>query len=161
MTFTLDLQAFADSTNKKANLIVRKVIFDVDASLVYKSPVGDPLSWAINQTAVRYNSEGSDSIKIEAPTGYVGGRFRANWQYAESAAPTGELWTPIVGPFPDKNDIDVGEDAGGKMHYLVNNLPYGPKLEDGWSKQAPIGMVSITVLEFIPIVEAAAKAINL
>ena len=31
--------------------------------------------------------------------------------------------------------------------YIQNNLPYGNRLENGWSKQAPEGMVSVTLNE--------------
>ena len=31
--------------------------------------------------------------------------------------------------------------------YIQNNLPYGNRLENGWSKQAPKGMVSLTLNE--------------
>lgn len=146
MTFALDLDKFAKNTSAKANMVVRKIVFDVDKSLVLKSPVGNPDMWA--------------ATSLPAPKGYVGGRFRANWQYGDGSAPSGVLFTPIVGPYPEQNNIDVSEDAGGKMHFLVNNLPYGERLEDGWSKQSPSGMVSLTVIEFTPIVEAAAKAIK-
>lgn len=141
MSFALDLQAFADATNEKANAAVRGIVLGVDEALVEKSPVGNPSLWAPGTSV---------------PSGYVGGRFRANWQYGESQAPDGELWTPIVGPFPEKNPIEVEAKAGGKLHYLVNNLPYAQALEDGHSsKQAPAGVVGLTVIEFGPIVEAA------
>jgi hypothetical protein len=52
-----------------------------------------------------------------------------------------------------------GADAGDIV-FLVNNLPYGPRLERGWSKQAPSGMVGITVAEFQKAVSKAAKAAN-
>jgi hypothetical protein len=31
--------------------------------------------------------------------------------------------------------------------YIQNNLPYAERLENGWSKQAPHGMVKITLYE--------------
>jgi len=31
--------------------------------------------------------------------------------------------------------------------YIQNNLPYGNRLENGWSEQAPEGMVSVTINE--------------
>jgi hypothetical protein len=50
--------------------------------------------------------------------------------------------------------------AAGKVHYLTNNLPYAYRLEYGWSRQAPNGMVGVTVVEFQSIVNAAAKDVN-
>src|SRR3954465_5917636 len=99
MSFALDLEQFEDKTNKVANLVVRKIIFDVDASLVYKSPVGNPELWAHNATAKRFNDEAieigsTDRLPIFAPAGYVGGRFRANWQYG-SNVPNGKTTNTI------------------------------------------------------------------
>lgn len=146
MTFSLDLKAFADKANAKANAAVRQIVLGVDEAVVERSPVGNPLLW---------------KHPDNAPPGYVGGRFRANWQYGESSPPVGELWTPIVGPFPEKNPIEVSPDAGGKMHYLVNNLPYARALEDGHSTQAPpAGIVELTVIEFQHIVTAAVLTVN-
>lgn len=145
MTFSLDLEAFDKKTFQRANMLVRDVVIAVDASLVEKSPVGNPDLWA--------------ESSLPPPKGYVGGRFRANWQLGVNINPDGELYTPIVGPFPDKNPIDVPDQAATNIFYLVNNLPYANRLEDGWStKQAPFGMVSITVLEFKPIVRQLAEA---
>jgi hypothetical protein len=31
--------------------------------------------------------------------------------------------------------------------YIQNNLPYAQRLEDGWSKQAPAGMVALSLAE--------------
>lgn len=168
MTFGLDLKKFADSTNEKANLVVRNVIFDVDSSLVYKSPVGNPELWAHNATAKRFNDEArdagsSDRLPILAPAGYVGGRFRANWQYGVGTAnltTTAEI-DPDGSDSIDRVNGSIDAVAAGKIHYLTNSLPYAQRLEDGWSKQAPAGMVMLTVVEFIPIVNAAAEALNL
>lgn len=37
---------------------------------------------------------------------------------------------------------------GSAAIFLTNNLPYIERLENGWSKQAPNGMVALTVAEF-------------
>lgn len=167
-TFGLDLKRFQDSTNKVANDVVRKVIFDVDASLVLKSPVGNPELWAINATAGRYNNEAreigsSDRLPMVAPAGYVGGRFRANWQYGFEAinAKVTEEVDPSGESSIGRVQAELGEQASGHKHYLTNSLPYAQRLENGWSKQAPNGMVALTVVEFIPIVNAAAKELHL
>ena len=31
--------------------------------------------------------------------------------------------------------------------YIQNNLPYANRLENGWSNQAPAGMVALTIAE--------------
>ena len=145
MSFADDMRRFAEIFDRRANAVVRKIIIDVGTAVVLKSPVGDPSYW-----------------KWPAPPGYVGGRFRANWQYglanfdpSTTAAidPGGQQTiSVIVGK--------VGAKPAGEIHYLTNSLPYAKRLEDGWSRQAPNGMVQLTVLEFEPIVAAAVRALT-
>lgn len=144
--FEEQLRAFAKKADGVANAVVKKVIFDLSTAIVLKSPVGDPKYW-----------------KSPPPPGYVGGRFRGNWQYGldqinhftdfsidKSGQPT---IAAIVGK--------VQERVLGHIHYITNTLPYANRLEDGWShRQAPTGVVGITVLEFEPMVRAAAAELS-
>lgn len=146
MTFAVDLNAFKNKTHTNINLIIKKILFDLGTGLVLKTPVGDAKYWI-----------------SPAPKGYVGGRARGNWQFAVGA--------PLISQL-DKIDkkgsatisaiiADVPQDTFGKVHYITNSLPYIKRLEEGWSKrQAPFGMVNLTVMEFQPIVEAAARELN-
>jgi hypothetical protein len=143
--FALDVAAFAKKAKGNAHLVVRKVVLELGNRVVMRSPVGDPSNW-----------------QHGAPAGYTGGHFRANWQYSTSAPTHGYL------PDIDKSgqvSIDrirasLPEEAWGKVHYLVNNLPYGPRLETGWSKQAPGGMVGVTVVEFQGLMAQAVKEVR-
>ena len=118
--------------------LVRKVAIDLLKSVVYKSPVGDATLW-----------------QSPPPAGYVGGRFRGNWQLGLNAKPSGEVdnidangsSTLVAGManIPTTN-------AAGNIYYITNNLPYAQRLENGWSTQAPAGIVSLTVAEFDGIV---------
>jgi hypothetical protein len=45
----------------------------------------------------------------------------------------------------------------GSIFYLTNNLPYGERLEYGYSKQAPSGMVRITLAEYEKILRLEAS----
>jgi hypothetical protein len=146
MSFADDLTRIANSVVARNNLIVSKIITDVATELVEKSPVGDADYWI-----------------MKPPPGYVGGRFRANWQFGIGAAntettektdPSGSATiSDIVGKLPSN--------SAGNIYYITNSLPYAQRLEEGYSKrQAPRGMVTITVLEFEPIVAAAARAMN-
>lgn len=92
--------------------------------------------------------------------GYVGGRFRGNWQLSISAPATAAL------DRIDANGSDtiaaasaaIASFAAGPPIYLTNNLPYAVRLEHGWSKQAPAGMVRVTAAEFSAIVKDAVRA---
>lgn len=117
-TFRLDVSKFVDKTKARLDLVVRKIALELFTRVVLKSPVDT-------------------------------GRFRANWQLA-------------IGDIPD-DVLELDDKAGtatvsrgvaasqgvraGDVVYLVNNLPYGPRLEYGWSQQAPAGMVRISIAE--------------
>ncbi len=135
------LRAFAKKVDERADLVLTKIIFDVSTRLVLKSPVGDPKFWA-----------------RPAPPGYVGGRFRANWQYGEGSPnrTTSENKDKVGNPTISRLHGSVGNNNLGKVHYITNSLPYAIPLENGHSRQAPPGyIVAGTVLEFDTIVAAA------
>jgi hypothetical protein len=116
----------------------------VSGRLDQRSPVGDATFW-----------------KNPAPKGYTGGHFRANWRLGDGAAPAGE----IAGVDPSGSATQgaiiaaVPEKAAGRIYYLVNNVPYARRIEDGWSRQAPQGLVGLTAIEFQRIVDDAVKAL--
>lgn len=89
-------------------------------------------------------------IKIIRKTPVDTGRARGNWQCAMAKRPKGVLENE------DKSGqatINKGVDKANKIanvgdvFYITNNLPYIERLENGWSKQAPAGMVQISLDE--------------
>lgn len=141
MSFSLDLSRFAERAGVNMGAVVRKTVMDLGERMVEKSPVGDATYW-----------------KTPAPAGYTGGRFRGNWQYGFGAAPAGDL--PAIDAQGAMTNAKLsaaiaGAPAAG-VHYLVNNLPYARRIEDGWSRQAPAGVLGTTILEFGGIVTRAA-----
>lgn len=86
--------------------------------------------------------------------GYVGGRFRSNWQLTTGAPAAGEIdEIESAGETIAKIVAGAGDLSAGEVAYLVNNLPYAIPLEYGHSTQAPAGMVRVTVAEFQRLVE--------
>lgn len=141
-SFVLDLSRFADKAKGRLDTVVRKIVLDLGERIVLRSPVGDPSIW-----------------QSPPPPGYVGGRFRANWQYGYGAMPDGEASAPD--PRGDATQARIragvmGAPAAG-VHYIVNNLPYAERIEDGWSTQAPAGVVGLAVVEFDGVVRSAAQ----
>lgn len=77
------------------------------------------------------------------------GRFRGNWIVSNTAPSMQTLQKT------DKSGSDTINKGSNKIAsfdykkhstmYIQNNLPYANRLENGWSKQAPKGMVSITL----------------
>lgn len=144
MTFTTDLKVFADKTNAKANTTVRAIVFMLDAKLVFRSPVGDALFW-----------------KSPPPPGYVGGKFRANWQIGidEVNGSTANAPEEKDGVVERHQAETEGRAFAGYTTYLTNSVEYARRLEDGWSqRQAPAGIVGLSVIEFEPVVKAAVAA---
>jgi len=144
--FALDISAFVKRAKSNMNQVARKIVIDLGTRIVYRSPVGDGSHW-----------------QSPPPKGYIGGRFRGSWQYGEGVMPQGTILSidPKGNATIAKLVAGVKPDAAGKIHWLVNNLPYSIRLEYGWSKrQAPAGMVGITVVEYQSIVRNAAAAVN-
>ena len=121
--FADQVRAWERKTERKMDLAVRKIALQMFTRIILKSPV--------------------DS-----------GRFRGNWQLAIGSVPEGTL------ELDDKTGtatiakgaaIALGMNAGDIV-YFANNLPYARRLEEGYSQQAPAGMVALTVQEFQSIV---------
>jgi hypothetical protein len=143
-SFALDLAKFAKETGVKADLAVGKIVIGVAGELDRRSPVGDASFW-----------------KNPPPKGYVGGRFRGSWNLGigvippsvETIDPSGvETQGRIIAAIPDK--------AAGEVYYLVNATPYGRAIEEGHSRQAPTGVVGLTVVRWQSIVNDAVGALR-
>ena len=96
----------------------------------------------------------SESIIKQTPVD--SGRAKGNWQ------PT--INSPASGTTNDLGEVSIGKTGSvaaklklGDTFYLVNNLPYIKRLNDGWSDQAPAGFVDSTVSRFRQIARKAAK----
>lgn len=143
--FADDIAKFNQRAKGRMDDVTREVVGQLALSVILKSPVGDPSLW-----------------QGKAPKGYVGGRFRANWRLGVGAinketttnidADGGSTLDNIVGSIP--------QDAAGKVYYITNSLPYAIPLENGHSKQAPFGMVTLTVIEYSQVLKRALTAIN-
>lgn len=144
MTFALDLQRFAEKCADKADDMVGNIVVRVAAELDRRSPVGDAVYW-----------------KSKPPKGYIGGHFRANWQLGVSTRPTAEVSgvDPTGAKTMGRILAEIPAEASGKVYWLANNAPYAQRLEYGWSRQAPAGLVGLTVTMFRDIVDDAVRAL--
>lgn len=75
------------------------------------------------------------------------GRARGNWQCSIGSPITSE--TDMI----DKDgsfvtSLVAKRVKSGNVVWLSNNVPYISKLEYGWSKQAPAGMVRVSIARF-------------
>ncbi len=82
------------------------------------------------------------------------GRFVSNWNYAPGAPDINETTLTNVRKV---NRIDaIPDKATAFTHFISNSLPYATRLEHGYSKKAPQGMIGVTAVEWEAIVADAA-----
>ena len=125
------LKAFAEKTKADMETVVRKTAFSLGESMVVMSPVDT-------------------------------GRFRGNWQYGADTI------NASTGGADDKegrtslNRIQAGIRGWkpGQTIWITNSLAYGPRLEAGWSGQAPAGMVRVSVAAYASYVQDAINSIK-
>jgi hypothetical protein len=132
--FGAALDKFQVDTVEAVTAVARVLGEHVLGQLVQRSPVGFPPNWA-----------------SKPPKGYVGGRFKGNWQLSIDAPIEGEI---------DRIDPDgtATVEAGKAVLatapslpniWITQNLPYSEELEGGHSDQAPFGMLALTYSEII------------
>lgn len=96
---------------------------------------------------------------LVAGQGYVGGRFRGNWQFSIDSPATTEI--DRIDPSGNATLAELIAQVQaltiGQTAYIVNNLPYAVPLEYGHSSQAPSGMVRVTLASFQRIVDEAIR----
>jgi hypothetical protein len=127
-SFALDVSKWVEKAKERGDVVLRKVALDIGQSVVQMSPVKT-------------------------------GRFRANWYPGIGTAQlttTAEVDTTGSKSIARITGLQQSMFAG-QVVYLSNSLPYAQKLEGGSSKQAPLGMVRVTVERFQGIV---ADAVN-
>jgi len=124
---------FVQKTEQDFNRLFRKVALDIFSRIIMRSPVDT-------------------------------GRFRGNWQVRLGSPAGGTLARTDKGGNATvaAASAKVARAIAGKHKItLTNNLPYGPALEAGHSKQqARAGMVGVTLTEFEPVVRQIAAEIR-
>lgn len=87
------------------------------------------------------------------------GRFKSNWQAGLGAVNIDTSAT--AGSDSKGRTISVLEGwKPGQTIFLSNSLPYAKRLENGWSQQAPYGIVRLSVQLFSQAVAKAASEIK-
>ena len=159
MSFALDLEAFAQKTRVKLDLVVRKVVIDMTSTIVQMTPVdtGHARSnyfWGVQRVTTIDNSVNPDDAKRAAGKMFTASfKERQKFIKAVNSAGNGKESSNRAIAFA------TGLKAGGTV-YLTNNLPYIMALEYGHSRQAPAGMARITVAYFQKIVDKAVQGLQ-
>lgn len=131
MRFRADLNRAVSRLQEQSEEAVRGTLFQLFSNVIRRTPVGNPSIW-----------------KSGPRRGYIGGTLRNSW-YCTIGSPSSAR---VRGPNSAGQDsiqslsaltsMDFGETV-----YLTNNAPYAQRVEFGWSRQAPAGMVRISLAE--------------
>ena len=129
---------FAESLNKlcqraggKAELVVRRAALELQSGMIEKSPVDTGRFKGNFQCGVGAMNTSTSDAADKSGQGAVG--------RTETVL---EGWKP------------------GQTIWLTNSLPYARRLENGWSQQAPAGMVRLTVQAYSGAVKKAAESVK-
>lgn len=134
--FSDQLRAEAAAIDNALKDTVRVVAIECFGGVIMGTPVGNPSLW-----------------QSPAPPGYTGGTARANWQLTNGAPAQGEVAATDGGTATRSAVIsEIPRLQFTGRYTLANNVPYIEKLEDGWSTQAPQGMVKLNVARVEPMI---------
>ena len=118
MSLTLDLRKIARQRKQSLRKVYQGTMFSMAARVIDMSPVDE-------------------------------GTFRGNWftgvgfEDYSTDLETNTITDSINRLIAGVNGLDITENF-----YFMNNLPYAKDLEDGSSKQAPVGMVKVVINDF-------------
>ena len=133
MGFAADLKKLCDAAGDKAELVVRRAALDLGGQMIDRSPV--------------------DS-----------GRFKSNWMVATGAAldaSTAAGGDPSGSASRARLQSKLEGWKPGQTTWISNSLPYAYRLEyEGWSQQAPGGMVRLAVQNYAAAVAKAAREVK-
>lgn len=104
-------------------------------------------------------AEVDDLYSLPAGKGYVGGRFRANWQFSTGSPEMSSLNERDASGSATMARLteQIMAQSGGYIGWLTNNVVYAISLEYGHSSQAPDGMVGVTLARVQKIVDEAIR----
>lgn len=119
--------------------VINKTALEMYGLIIQRTPVGNPSLW-----------------KYPAPKDYNPGTLRASWHISFT-----NTIRNTEGQFASSSQISnnggvslkLQSDNKGKGYTIYNNQPYAQRVEEGWSTQAPSGMMRITVAEYTSITD--------
>lgn len=87
------------------------------------------------------------------------GRFKSNWTCGVGAVNTDTSAAPGADAEGRTRTVLEGWKPGQTI-WLTNSLVYARRLENGWSKQSPNGMVRLTVQAYAQALKTAVESIK-
>ncbi len=140
-SFYTDLSKFIDKTNHKADAFLKTVSQEILFKIVTRNPVLTGFS-----RASWWASVGSESGHPNQPD---------ITKYRQGGLAGSSVSTPMA-----TATLALGQAKMGDVIYLSNNAGYIGQLERGHSKQAPSGMVAVTLAEAQQIAEEVLNKIK-
>lgn len=136
--FSRNITEFVARTKVSADLVLRKLALDCLRGVILKSPVDTGrfrASWRVGVNVIDSSVAAKGTVASGAleTKGQIGGAKKA-------------LKDARAAQLVEANALIEGAQFGDAI-FVTNNLPYAQRLEDGWSMQAPTGMVKNTVEE--------------
>lgn len=129
-SFDLDISKFVAKANKNVETVVRSVSIKLFSAVIKASPVDT-------------------------------GRFRMNWQTSGTVPAQGTTTqTDPSGNLAISNATKYITSNSIAEYTMANNLPYAERLEFGWSRQAPVGMVRVNVARFQTLIDQEAAKVR-
>lgn len=114
---------------------------------------GDKAEMVVRKTALELQSGMIERSPVDT------GRFKSNWACGVGAVNTDTSAAPGTDAEGRARTVLEGWKPGQTI-FLTNSLPYAARLERGWSKQAPSGMVRLTVQAYAQALKAAVESIK-
>lgn len=137
MGFAANLNKLCERAGDKAALVVRRAALELQSGMIERTPVDT-------------------------------GRAKGSWQVGIGMVNTATTTRTDTTPLGEKDDAGAALAAEvvlntwkpGQKIFLTLSLPYAKRLENGWSKQAPSGMVRLTVQAYSDAVKKAVESIK-
>jgi hypothetical protein len=149
MAFADDVAKFTAKTKATHDMVFKKIVFEVYSRVAQRTPV--------DTGRARAGWQVGSSITASSPLGPI----------SKAGGPeVGRGGAVSLGKLPGmhfasalKGLSTVGSGAGA-VAFIFNNVVYIVPLEYGHSKQAPAGMVRVTVAEFQQIVNMSVSGLK-
>lgn len=145
--FQREFKLAVAKTIKASEKAIQMTASQLFMSIVVDTPIGDVSTW-----------------KYAPKTTYKPGQLRGNWQTSIGSPAAGKINRVQLGNSGPATKEAISQSKKYKLKstiYLVNNSDYGVRVEDGWSKQAPSGMVKVNVLRFNSLLSKNARKYNI
>lgn len=122
---------------KAAEKVVNETLAEMYKRIIDRTPMGNPTLW-----------------KWSAPKDYQPGTLKASWQLSFGGMRdqgTGQYVSTqsVVGG----HGISMQVRGGANTAFIYNRQPYAERVENGWSTQAPSGMMRITIAEYTMLID--------